>query len=659
MSNLLAKLNPAQQAAVKNISGPTLVLAGAGSGKTGVITTKIAYLIRECDYAARNVVALTFTNKAAREMKSRVQKILEKRESRGLWISTFHTLGLRILKEDGKAIGLGSQFSIFDQKDCFEVLKDLTKLAEPELKLLQSRVSAIKNEANPILTPEEKTLLDTYQAHLLALNAVDFDDLIGHCLTLFREHPDVLSKWRKRVRYLLVDEYQDTNRTQYELVKLLAGESGHFTAVGDDDQSIYSWRGADAENLNALSVDFPALNVIKLEQNYRCDVKVLSASNQLIAHNPHVYEKKLYSDLESGECISLFSGATEDEEASTLIGKLLTHHNVNGTKLSDYAILYRGNFQSRPIEKALRQHHLPYVINGSTSFFEHAEIRDLVAYLRLIVNPDDQRAFVRIINTPKREIGTATIQKLSDYSQKRNLSMFAACREFGLAQVLPAKPMQILHDFAEWVEKLHRAAVENGSPLEIFNIIVNDIDYEDYVQSQYDGKRAEKRLELIDELRDWIKRFLEKDDALSLGEIVQRMQLMDMLESKEAENDYERISLMTLHSAKGLEFKYVFIVGLEEGMLPHRNCLADDAMLQEERRLLYVGMTRTKIKLWLSFAENRRREGGLHATDASRFIYELPLEEIDDETGKFRELSPEEEQASIDASFNDIMSMLE
>lgn len=660
--NPVSRLNPQQQQAVQSISGPILVLAGAGSGKTGVITNKIVYLIRDCDYKAYHVVALTFTNKAAREMKERVGKMLRPDERKGLWVSTFHTLGLRILKEDGHYIGLTRDFSIFDAKDCVEILKEIVKLSDDKaLRTLQSTISNLKNDVAGQGDYDEPTRLAaaTYNAHLLALNAVDFDDLIIHCIRLFNDFPEVLAKWQKRIRYLLLDEYQDTNQSQYEMVKCLTNESAHFTAVGDDDQSIYSWRGAEAENLKRLADDFPTLEVIKLEQNYRCDRRILSAANALIANNTHIFEKRLWSQIDNGEAIRINAYNTDADEALSVIGDIAAHHSRYGTDLNDYAVLYRGNYQSRTIEKALRQQRLPYVINGSTSFFEHTEVRDLLAYLRVIANPDDQRAFVRIVNTPKREIGTTTLQKLSEYARNRHIGLLDACLEYGLGEVMPKAAQTRLYEFATWIMDLHKKAEQGESPLQLFDWVMGDTEYEDYVRGQYAAVKADKRMELIQELRDWLARLNDKDDLNSLSEIIQRMLLLDMLENKaEDENRLEAVSLMTLHAAKGLEFPYVFIVGLEEGLLPHHNSSVTEEGVEEERRLLYVGMTRAKRRLSMSLAKNRKMGGNVTPTQPSRFLDELPHDEIVWVGINEANLTEDQKQAHRDEVMGDLLAIL-
>jgi len=422
------RLNYNQQQAVEYVDGPCLVVAGAGSGKTRVITNKIAYLIRHRGYLPRQVVAVTFTNKAAREMKERVGKTLGKKETRELIVSTFHTLGLEIIKREHSALGIKANFSLFDEHDQMALLKELTfDLLADDKDLLRQLASTISNWKSNLLTARqvmaqvksEKDQLfaecyQGYELHLSSCNVLDFDDLITKPTRLLDENEEVRSRWQQKIRYLLVDEYQDTNTSQYQLVKLLVGKRGRFTVVGDDDQSIYSWRGAQPQNLALLKNDFPQLNVIKLEQNYRSSGRILKAANILIANNPHVFDKKLFSELGYGEALKVITANNEDHEAERVIGELVAHHFINKTQYKDYAILYRGNHQSRLFEKLLLQNLIPYRISGGTSFFSRAEIKDILAYLRILTNPDDDSAFLRIVNTPKREIGPKTIQKLGE-----------------------------------------------------------------------------------------------------------------------------------------------------------------------------------------------------------------------------------------------------
>ncbi|MCE7617025.1 UvrD-helicase domain-containing protein, partial [Vibrio fluvialis] len=459
------KLNPRQDEAVKYVSGPCLVLAGAGSGKTRVITNKIAYLVQQCGYKARNIAAVTFTNKAAREMKERVGQTLGKAESRGLMVSTFHTLGLNIIRREYKQLGLKAGFSLFDDQDQLALLKELTeKQLDGDKDLLRQLTSTISNWKNDMLSPdqakaqalgEQQQLFafcyEMYQKQMQAYNALDFDDLILMPVLLLRANEEVRQRWRNRIRYLLVDEYQDTNSSQYELVKLLVGERGRLTVVGDDDQSIYSWRGAKPQNLVLLGQDFPNLRLIKLEQNYRSTSRILRAANILIANNPHVYDKSLFSEIPDGEKLKVILANNEDHEAEKVTAEIIAHKFLNRTEYRDYAILYRGNHQSRLIEKSLMQNRVPYKLSGGTSFFARAEIKDIMAYLRVLVNPDDDNAFLRIVNTPRREIGPATLEKLGSYANMRGKSLFECSFELGLEQHLSGRGLENLRRFTQWL----------------------------------------------------------------------------------------------------------------------------------------------------------------------------------------------------------------
>ena len=459
------KLNPGQHDAVHYISGPCLVLAGAGSGKTRVITNKIAHLVQNCQYSARNIAALTFTNKAAREMKERVGQTLGKNEARGLTVSTFHTLGLNILKREVKTLGYKSNFSLLDDQDTSELLKELTdKHLKGDKDLLNALKNTISNWKNDLILPEraqelaaynndarERLFADCYHAYqraLRAYNAFDFDDLILTPTLLLQQNEEVRERWQNKIRYLLVDEYQDTNTSQYEMVKLLVGMRARFTVVGDDDQSIYSWRGAKPQNLVLLKEDFPGLKLIKLEQNYRSYQRILKAANILIANNPHVYEKTLFSEMPYGVPLKILATKDEENEAERVTAELISHKFQNRTNFKDYAILYRGNFQSRVFEKSLMTNRIPYKISGGQSFFSRAEIKDIMAYLRLLTNPDDDTAFLRIVNVPRREIGPATLEKVGHYANELHVSLFEASLEQGLAAHLGGRALQNVANFA-------------------------------------------------------------------------------------------------------------------------------------------------------------------------------------------------------------------
>ncbi|MEX9753902.1 DNA helicase Rep [Providencia vermicola] len=638
------RLNPSQQQAVEFVDGPCLVLAGAGSGKTRVITNKIAHLIRHCGYQPRQIAAVTFTNKAAREMKERVAQTLGKKEARGLIISTFHTLGLEIIKREYKALGIKANFSLFDDQDQMALLKELTfDLLEEDKDLLQQLISSISNWKNDLLSPDQALArarsekehhfaecYRRYELHLRSCNVLDFDDLISKPTLLLSHNEEVRERWQQKIRYLLVDEYQDTNTSQYQLVKLLVGQRARFTVVGDDDQSIYSWRGARPQNLVLLSQDFPKLNVIKLEQNYRSSERILKAANILIANNPHVFEKQLFSTLGYGAPLKVITANNEDHEAERVIGELIAHHFINKTQYKDYAILYRGNHQSRIFEKMLMQNRIPYRISGGTSFFSRSEIKDLLAYLRVLTNPEDDSAFLRIVNTPRREIGPKTIQKLGEWANQRGKSLYQASFDLGLEQTLTGKGLNALQQFAHWMDKIVKLA--EREPLIAVRDLLREMDYESWLyETSASTKAAEMRMKNVNQLFTWMSEMVEGDDLndpMSLDQVVTRFTLRDMMERGEDDEESDQVQLMTLHASKGLEFPYVFLVGMEEGLLPHQSSIDEDN-IDEERRLAYVGITRAQKELFFSHCRERRQYGELIRPELSRFLLELPQDDLE------------------------------
>ncbi|MCG6405599.1 DNA helicase Rep [Vibrio fluvialis] len=667
------KLNPRQDEAVKYVSGPCLVLAGAGSGKTRVITNKIAYLVQQCGYKARNIAAVTFTNKAAREMKERVGQTLGKAESRGLMVSTFHTLGLNIIRREYKQLGLKAGFSLFDDQDQLALLKELTeKQLDGDKDLLRQLTSTISNWKNDMLSPdqakaqalgEQQQLFafcyEMYQKQMQAYNALDFDDLILMPVLLLRANEEVRQRWRNRIRYLLVDEYQDTNSSQYELVKLLVGERGRLTVVGDDDQSIYSWRGAKPQNLVLLGQDFPNLRLIKLEQNYRSTSRILRAANILIANNPHVYDKSLFSEIPDGEKLKVILANNEDHEAEKVTAEIIAHKFLNRTEYRDYAILYRGNHQSRLIEKSLMQNRVPYKLSGGTSFFARAEIKDIMAYLRVLVNPDDDNAFLRIVNTPRREIGPATLEKLGSYANMRGKSLFECSFELGLEQHLSGRGLENLRCFTQWLVAIADNA-ERGNTVDAVRSLVRDINYEDWLyETSSSAKAAEMRMKNVSDLYSWIVSDLEGDnydqEEKTLKEVVQRLTLRDMMERGEEDDDSDAVQLMTLHASKGLEFPYVYLIGAEEGILPHQTSIDEDNV-EEERRLMYVGITRAQRELTFIMCKERRQFGELLKPTQSRFLDELPYDDVEWEIKK-KPLSQEERMAKGQAHIANIRAM--
>ncbi|GAA4494371.1 DNA helicase Rep [Pseudaeromonas paramecii] len=670
------KLNPRQMEAVEYVSGPCLVLAGAGSGKTRVITTKIAYLIKQCGYQARHICAVTFTNKAAKEMKERVGQTLDRKLLRGLMVSTFHSLGLDIIRKEHQTLKLKANFTLFDDQDQMALLKELTETElQGDKEQLNQLLGAISNWKNDLVLPgaalarardaeEQKLALlyERYQRQMTAYNALDFDDLILMPTLLLRTNEAVRLRWQSKIRYLLVDEYQDTNTSQYELVKLLVGERSRFTVVGDDDQSIYSWRGARPQNLVLLQQDFPSLRVIKLEQNYRSKGRILKCANILIANNPHVFDKQLFSELDYGEPVRVLYAKNEEHEAERVAAEIMGHRFMNRTRWGDYAILYRGNHQSRLLEKVLMQNRIPYRISGGTSFFARSEIKDIMAYLRLLVNPDDDNAFLRVVNLPKREIGPTTLEKLGHYANERAKSLFAASFELGLEQHLSGRGLTALRHFCDWLVRLGDNA-SRGNALEAVRDLIRDIHYEEWLYETSPSPRAaEMRMQNVSTLYRWIGDMLEGDakadePPMTLPEVVGRLTLRDMLERNEEEGELDQVQLMTLHASKGLEFPYVFLIGMEEGLLPHQSSIDEDNV-DEERRLAYVGITRAQTELTFILCKERRQFGESVRPEPSRFLLELPQHDLHWE-GTERKVTAEERQhkgqqgiANLRAMFN-------
>ncbi len=646
MQKILARLNERQLEAVKQVDSPLLVLAGAGSGKTSVITSKIAYLIRSRGMAARNICALTFTNKAAREMRERVNQMLPREETKGLTVSTFHSLGLDIIRKEVKHLGYKSGFSLFDTEDTKALMRDLMhKDSEADADSINQVQYLISNWKNDLIEPEDAAQLDSdnpaaplaaqvyeqYNRHLRAYNAVDFDDLIRIPVLLFQQQPEVLQKWQQRMHYLLVDEYQDTNISQYRLVKLLTNFRQTFTVVGDDDQSIYSWRGAKPENLNQLSEDFANLKIIKLEQNYRSTGRILKAANQLIANNPHIHEKKLWSELDFGEPIRVIECPNEEAEAERVAAEIMTRRIKERCHWKDFAVLYRGNFQSRILEIKLQGFQIPYKISGGTSFFARNEIKDLMGYFRLLINPADDNAFLRIVNIPRREIGPAILEKLAIYAKDREISMFAACDEMGLEQYLKENQVERLRRFTHWLKRIMQQC-ETGDPIAALGEMIRDMDYEAWLhQNASSPTVAERRYAniwiLIDSLAETLKRMQLEDEQAGIREAIARLVLRDLLEQQEEEDDSDKVQLLTLHASKGLEFPQVFLIGMEEELLPHRNSIEADT-IEEERRLAYVGITRAQQVLTLTMSKQRKTYGETFDCTQSRFIDELPQEDL-------------------------------
>ncbi|GAB3321101.1 DNA helicase Rep [Haliea atlantica] len=636
----MTQLNPRQREAVRYIDGPLLVLAGAGSGKTSVITRKITYLVEQCGIQAKWIAAVTFTNKAAREMKERVGKLLGGQAADGLTVSTFHQLGLRIIREELKTLEMKAGFTIFDAEDSRKLIHDLLVQEHgaegDQAGLIQQRISNWKNDR---LLPEQALATATspadilvaqayqrYRRALRAFNALDFDDLILLPTLLFEHHPEILEKWQNRIHYLLVDEYQDTNASQYLLVRQLVGLRGGLTVVGDDDQSIYAWRGARPENLVQLQEDFPGLKIIKLEQNYRSTARILKAANTLIANNPHVFDKQLWSELGHGEPLRVLRCVDEQDEVERVAGEIMGHRLRQRKRWGDYAVLYRGNHQSRLLEVALQQNQVPYHLSGGTSFFARNEIKDILAYLRLLVNESDDNAFLRIVNVPRRKLGASTLEALGSFANARHCSLSQACHLIGPDE-LPEASLRRLREFHGWFHNLRREA-EGASGVAVVRQLIQDIDYADWLlQLSSSEEVAQRRMGNVNVLVESLERVM-RDEEMNLQEAINRLLLRDLLEQQqEEEASQDRVQLMTMHAAKGLEFPHVYIIGMEENLLPHRVSVEEDN-IEEERRLAYVGITRARETLTMTHALKRRQYGEMVSCEPSRFLSELPPDDL-------------------------------
>ncbi len=686
----MSGLNLAQQEAVNYMHGPCLVLAGAGSGKTRVITHKIARLI-QAGLPAGRIAAITFTNKAAAEMRDRAKSLIG-RDAKEVLVCTFHALGVRMLRQDGAALGLKPQFSILGSDDVTGILKDAGGTTDAATaRQWQWAISLWKNmglnaaqaEAQAKDDNEKVTarIMARYEERLTAYQSVDFDDLIGLPLKLLQQHADVREKWQAQLGHVLVDEYQDTNATQYEVLKLLVGERGRFTAVGDDDQSIYGWRGATLDNLKRLPVDFPQLKVIKLEQNYRSTGAILRAANNVIGPNPKLFPKTLFSELGEGEPVRIVDADNEAHEAERVVARIQsTRANGLGHEWKDFAVLYRANHQAKVFEQALRKAQMPYKVSGGQSFFDRAEIKDLCAWLRLVVNNDDDPAFLRAVTSPRRGIGHQTLQALGVFAGKYRLSLFEALFSSSLGSALASRAVAGLHEFGRYVNDLEFRARRTTGAQDAKAFLIDwlkDIDYEKHL---YDGEENERlaaaRWTNVLEFCDWMAQRCggQIDDTggvsiasetKTLLEVAQTISLLSTI--NEREQDQNVVTLSTLHAAKGLEWPHVMLVGVTEGLLPFK--LGDDdgpaakaggpmsegilQRLQEERRLMYVGITRAQRSLAVSWTRKRKKGREMIAAQPSRFIAEMALEKSttqEDPREKLKALRAEFARKALDSA---------
>lgn len=670
------QLNKNQQEAVDYIDGPTLVLAGAGSGKTRVITTKIVSLIAKHCISPENICALTFTNKAAAEMRERITKEIGADTAKKLTVCTFHSLGLNILRAEHLSLGLGANFSLFDQFDTFKIVRDIIRDDFPVLTVDDSEKNATIDVLTKIsmwksrleapedfsLTTPEAQIYKRYQAYLRACNAVDFEDLIFLPSRLLKNDPSIKERWSHTFRYVLVDEYQDTNETQYQLLKMLTEIYNCFTVVGDDDQSIYSWRGARPENIKTLATEYPNLKVIKLQENYRSTANILDCANALISHNQHLFSKNLYSHSGiPGSLIRVIELSDENAESERVAAEILGNKFISKRHWSDYAVLYRSNFQSRSLEKAFHEARIPCVITGGTSFFEQNEIKDLLAWFRLLCNPNDDAALLRIINVPRRGIGEQTISALTEAAKLTGKSIFQSALNPAVTKNLLPRQKASLGEFMCVFLKLH-SHLQTRRGIWIVEHIVDEIGYEDYLRANSESRAAvEIRIKNVKQLLSWIERLIvgkKNEDPLNFIEAIDRLGLREMLDRQDDNQNADAVQLMTLHAAKGLEFPMVILVGMEEGILPHRSSFDLPLGIEEERRLAYVGITRSREDLIITYCKKRGNKNQLEtdiSQGPSRFLDEVP-QELLDRSNALCNQNKNDKLNTIDAALNELIN---
>lgn len=636
--NLLHGLNKEQQQAVQHTEGPLLIMAGAGSGKTRVLTHRIAYLMYEKDVAPHNILAITFTNKAAREMKQRVHDLVGQGSER-MWVSTFHSMCVRILRRDIDRIGYDRNFTILDTTDQLTVMRQVLRNLNVDTKQFDPRamLGAISNAKNELITPEqyrknqgnyyERQIADIYEAYQKMLRrnqALDFDDLIMETTHLFERVPEVLSYYQRRFQYIHVDEYQDTNNAQYHLVQQLAAKFQNLCVVGDSDQSIYAWRGANIENILSFEEGYPNARVILLEQNYRSTKFILEAANHVIENNIERKAKNLWTDNDEGHKIVCYEGSTERDEAMFVIEEIQSHLDEGTFNPDDIAVLYRTNAQSRAIEDTLLKSNIPYQMIGGMKFYERKEIKDLTAYLRLIANPEDDISFERAVNEPKRGIGATTVERLRAYAAEHDISLFETIKEVDFTGVTP-RAAQALANFEELIQSLAKQQ-EFLTATDMVEQVIERTGYEKALMKEK-SIEAQSRIENLEEFLSVTREFEKTSEDKTLIAFLTDLALIADIDSVDEEDpeQQQKITLMTLHSAKGLEFPVVFLIGMEEGLFPHSRSLDDPEGMEEERRLAYVGITRAEKKLYLTHAQTRMIFGRWQNNPVSRFLNELPV----------------------------------
>ncbi|MDY6849367.1 MAG: UvrD-helicase domain-containing protein [Thermodesulfobacteriota bacterium] len=672
-------LNPRQLEAVRHRDGPLLILAGAGSGKTRVITCRIAWLMSDCGVSAESILAVTFTNKAAREMRERVEEMVGKKRCKAMVVATFHSLCVRILREDIEALGYKKNFSIYGAADQTRLIKDLMQQVDIEgRKFDADRVLwAISDAKNRLIPPDRFTVryhddyeymaaavYPRYQKALKAFNAVDFDDLIMLTARLLQEHPNVLEKCRQRFRYILVDEYQDTNAAQYLLLNLLAGGHRNLCVVGDDDQSIYGWRGADLGNLLEFERDFPGTRVVKLEQNYRSTGNILAAANAVIRHNAKRREKVLWTSDGAGAHIDYLQCADEEDEARAVMERIHGARFRYDLAYGDFAILYRTNVQSRAFEEQLRYENIPYVLIGGQQFFDRKEVKDTVAYLKVLVNQRDEVNLLRILNYPRRGIGETSADRLIRHSAERGVPLWQVLKNAADIEDLGDKVLEAITRFVAQMERYRMRFNRHGLMVETLREMIAEFGLEEEIYRTVDDPaKARRRVENVEEVASAMASYLEREEKPSLAGFLEKVSLLDDdrpgRDSKEKKLARDAVVLMSIHSSKGLEFPHVFLVGMEEGFLPHQKSLSEGIDLDEERRLCYVGITRAQRCLTLSNARRRKKYGEMQARVPSRFLAEIPADLVHAEGDREAPQATEEERDQLASkAFSNIMNIL-
>jgi superfamily I DNA/RNA helicase len=664
----IARLNPRQKEAVEHTEGPLLILAGAGSGKTRAITMRTAYLIYT-GVRAGSVVAVTFTNKAAKEMKERVKSMVKGKNGTPV-VSTFHSLCLKILRREIEHLGYRKDFTIYDTSEQVSLLRNILsdiKFYDRSFKAesILERISRTKNDFAPPDTvssddPVEEVsamLYPRYREALKSLNALDFDDLLLLTLKLFREHPVVLEKYRERFRYIMVDEYQDTNRVQYDFIKLLAGERRNLCVVGDDDQSIYGWRGADLGNILDFEKDFPGTVTVRLEQNYRSFGHILKAANGVIINNRRRMEKSLWTEKGDGPKVNILKAVDTEGEAEWVADRISMIRFERNTPYEDFAVIYRANIFSKPFEEAMRRQRIPYSVVGGTSYFEHKEIKDLAAYLKIIANPSDDLSLLRAASAPKRGLGPSALSALSDFARSNSLSLIDV---FGKASGVPSLGQKAAAS-AEALSELigrYRDMFKNGTKMDkTLKALIEEINYRNYISGLYKTPEAAfRRIENIDGFVESITHYESGEESPSLHGFLETMALTDLMEEKEEKNSHG-ITLISIHSSKGLEFPVVFIAGVEEDILPHKKSADRDEDIEEERRLFYVGITRAMNELYITYTDRRSKYGKEKPSVPSRFLKEIPEEAIK-RLDRFEKLDPEQEKVYAKKFFAKIKAIL-